>query len=86
MNFRRFLLIIQLFFQPKNIIKRKFSWWVKIVTGQPQCTYYFGPFDSQSEAIESQSGYKEDLVAEQAREIRIEIVQGRPKLLTIAEE
>ena len=83
---RRFSPIIKLFNQPQNTIKQKLSWWVKIVTGKPQCTYYFGPFASKSEAIASQSGYTEDLIAEQAEEISIEITRGSPQSLTIAQE
>ncbi|MEM7594057.1 MAG: DUF1816 domain-containing protein [Cyanobacteria bacterium P01_A01_bin.83] len=83
---RRFLPIISLFNQPQNTIKRELSWWVKIITGKPQCTYYFGPFLSKSEAIASQSGYTEDLIAEQAEEISIEITQGSPQSLTIIHE
>ncbi len=67
-------------------IKPKLPWWVKIITVKPKCVYYFGPFDSQLEARESQSGYIEDLTAEQAKGISIEIAQDRPKALTIVDE
>lgn len=60
-------------------------WWVKIKTARPACTYYFGPFDSQSEAIASQRGYLEDLMAENAQGISIEVKQDRPRVLTIPE-
>ena len=60
-------------------------WWVKIKTARPACTYYFGPFDSQSEAIASEGGYLEDLMAENAQGISIEVKQDRPKVLTISE-
>lgn len=60
--------------------------YVKIITVKPKCVYYFGPFDSQNEAIESQSGYIENLTKEEARGISIEIEQDRPKSLTVAEE
>ncbi len=73
-------------YEPVVRIKPESPWWVKIITVKPKCVYYFGPFDSQNEARESQSGYIEDLTAEQARGISIEIEQHRPKLLTIAEE
>lgn len=36
------------------------AYWVEIVTHGPQCTYYFGPFLSRSEATIAQSGYIED--------------------------
>ncbi|MEO0014286.1 MAG: hypothetical protein RLZZ535_2675 [Cyanobacteriota bacterium] len=73
-------------FKPANKIKLKIPWWVKITTAKPKCVYYFGPFDSQNEAVESQSGYLEDLKTEKAQEITIEIKQDLPKLLTITEE
>lgn len=73
-------------FKPANKIKLKIPWWVKITTVKPKCVYYFGPFASQNEAVKSQSGYVEDLKAEKAQEISIEIKQDLPKLLTITEE
>ena len=60
-------------------------WWVKIKTTRPACIYYFGPFDSQSEAIASEGGYLEDLMAENAQGISIEVKQDRPRVLTISE-
>ena len=73
-------------YEPVVRIKPELPWWVKIITIKPKCVYYFGPFDSQNEAIESQFGYIEDLTKEKARGISIEIQQDRPKSLTIAEE
>ncbi|MBE9045671.1 DUF1816 domain-containing protein [Pleurocapsales cyanobacterium LEGE 10410] len=69
-----------------NKSKRQFPWWVKIATAKPQCVYYFGPFDNQSKAVKSQSGYLEDLSQEQAKVVSIEIKQEQPKLLTIPPE
>lgn len=94
MNYYRFTSIIRSgtilcglsIFKPANKIKLKIPWWVKITTAKPKCVYYFGPFDSQNEAVESQSGYVEDLKTEKAQEITIEIKQDLPKLLTITEE
>lgn len=61
------------------------AWWLKIVTDNPHCTYYFGPFGSGKQAKLYQSGYIEDL-KEEGCEIRtIELKQGQPKLLTITE-
>jgi hypothetical protein len=31
-------------------------WWIEITTTQPKCLYYFGPFESFSEALSHQSG------------------------------
>lgn len=61
-------------------------WWVIIRTEIPKCLYYFGPFETQKEAQLSQSGYLEDLLAEKALGITVEIQQARPKTLTIFEE
>ena len=58
-------------------------WWVEIHTNNPQCTYYFGPFEKAEEARASQDGYLEDLKQEQAQIITVEIKQCQPKELTI---
>lgn len=62
------------------------AWWVKIVTETPDCTYYFGPFDSSSEAKQNQSGYLEDLEQEGAQGIEVAILQDQPETLTIYDE
>lgn len=85
MNYRQLFSIIRLPFKPDHRNQSELPWWVKIVTVTPECIYYFGPFDSQSEAIASQSGYMEDLAAEKAKGISIEIKQDRPQLLTISD-
>jgi len=61
-------------------------WWVKVVTQQPRCTYYFGPFDNQEEAKASENGYLEDLEAEGAQEIQVVLCQDKPQSLTIFED
>ena len=53
----------------KNFLSNLFSsfskpWWVEISTTEPRCLYYFGPFDTQSEAELHQAGYIEDLEQE----------------------
>lgn len=85
MDYRQLFSIIRLPYKPNKKSQPALPWWVKIVTVNPECVYYFGPFDSQSEAIASQSGYMEDLTAEKATGISIEIKQDRPKLLTISD-
>ena len=57
-------------------------WWVKILTAQPRCLYYFGPFDSAHEAISAQAGYIEDLQGEKAQGITVHIIQENPTILT----
>ncbi|TRT78883.1 MAG: DUF1816 domain-containing protein [Microcystis aeruginosa Ma_AC_P_19900807_S299] len=57
-------------------------WWIEITTTQPKCLYYFGPFESFSEALSHQSGYIEDLQSESALGINSEIKQCQPEVLT----
>lgn len=65
----------------------KLPYWLKISTKVPQCIYYFGPFDSSSEAKGLQAGYIEDLIEEDAQGIHIELVQcPEPPELTICDE
>ncbi len=61
-------------------------WWVEIQTKNPQCIYYFGPFESTEEARASQDGYLEDLRLEQAQGITVEIKKCQPEHLTICSE
>ncbi|MBE9116348.1 DUF1816 domain-containing protein [Lusitaniella coriacea LEGE 07157] len=60
--------------------------WVEIVTENPRCTYYFGPFASNQEAQRSVAGYVEDLKKEGATGISVEIKRVNPKELTIFDE
>ena len=62
------------------------SYWLKIDTKVPKCTYYFGPFDSPWEARLSQAGYIEDLVDERAQGIYVELKRcQQPPELTICD-
>ena len=61
-------------------------YWVEISTKKPYCIYYFGPFDSSTEAKQMQHGYVEDLVQEKASGIDVKIKQCLPTTLTIMEE
>jgi hypothetical protein len=62
------------------------AWWVKVVTQSPRCTYYFGPFDSATEADLNQPGYVQDLQQEGATGIAVLISQCQPEYLTFCEE
>ena len=65
----------------------KLPYWLKITTKVPKCSYYFGPFDNSSEAKSSQPGYIEDLMAEDAQGIHIELEQViTPEKLTVCED
>lgn len=63
-----------------------FACWIEVVTDKPNCTYYFGPFISTSEAKDALSGYIEDLEHEGAQGIKVEIKRCRPINLTIFDE
>ncbi len=59
------------------------GWWIKILTDQPLCLYYFGPFDSYYEAHLNQDGYIQDLKEEKAQLEFIEILWCQPLEATI---
>ncbi|MEC4895342.1 MAG: DUF1816 domain-containing protein [Oscillatoria sp. PMC 1051.18] len=60
--------------------------WVEIVTDNPGCTYYFGPFMSKNEAEEEAGGYVEDLKNENAQGIAVSIKRCKPNNLTVFDE
>ena len=61
-------------------------YWIEISTKQPQCIYYFGPFENSAEAKQMQHGYIQDLVEEKASGISVTIKRCLPTNLTIMEE
>lgn len=62
------------------------AYWVKIVSDNPLCTYYFGPFLTSDEAEKAQEGYVEDLIGEGARVDKLEIMRCKPQNLTVYDE
>lgn len=62
------------------------AWWVEIVTQNPRCTYYFGPFLSSQEAEAAKSGYVEDLEQEGAQGIAVKVMRCKPVNLTISDD
>ena len=62
------------------------AWWVEIVTQNPRCTYYFGPFLSVKEANAAKAGYMEDLEHEGAQGIAVTVKRCKPAKLTIFED
>jgi hypothetical protein len=62
------------------------AWWVEVITKNPNCTYYFGPFFSSVEANQASKGYIEDLEIEGAQGIIVNIKRCKPSVLTIAED
>ena len=63
-----------------------FAWWTEIITEQPYCIYYFGPFVSTQEAQEFLPGYLEDLKQEGCQVVLIQTKQCQPKELTVLQE
>jgi hypothetical protein len=63
-----------------------FAWWVEIVTQNPRCTYYFGPFLNSMEAKAAIKGYVEDLESENAQGIIVNVKRCKPANLTIADD
>ncbi|HEY9833141.1 MAG TPA: DUF1816 domain-containing protein [Stenomitos sp.] len=62
------------------------AFWVEIVTDNPRCTYYFGPFFDEKEALAAKGGYIEDLEIEGAQGISVNIKRCKPSNLTIFED
>lgn len=63
------------------------AWWVEIQTITPHCIYYFGPFESSSEANAAYPGYIEDLDSEGAQGIVVIVRHCKqPEVLTIFSE
>lgn len=62
------------------------AWWVEIVTQNPRCTYYFGPFLNSADAKIALKGYVEDLELEGAQGILVNIKRCKPGSLTISED
>jgi Domain of unknown function (DUF1816) len=63
---------------------RRQAWWIEILTAQPKCIYYFGPFAGAWEAKVASKGFVEDLEGEFAQGIEIKIDRHcQPDLLTI---
>lgn len=62
------------------------AWWIEIITTEPNCIYYFGPFGNAKEANLATIGYVEDLEDEAAQVIQIQVKRCKPNILTIDEE
>lgn len=57
--------------------------WIEIITEQPQCTYYFGPFSNLAAAEAAKAGYVEDLEGEAAIITSLSIRRCKPQELTV---
>lgn len=63
-----------------------FAFWVEIVTENPHCTYYFGPFAGKNEAETAKAGYVEDLQGEGAAIASLQVKRCQPGQLTIYDD
>jgi hypothetical protein len=63
-----------------------FAFWVEIVTENPACTYYFGPFIGKNEAEVAKAGYIEDLQGEGAAIASLRVKRCQPGQLTIYDD
>ena len=59
------------------------AWWIEVLTVQPNCTYYFGPFVNATQAEGAVKDYVEDLENESAQGIQIQVKRCKPVRLTI---
>jgi Domain of unknown function (DUF1816) len=59
------------------------AWWIEVLTTQPKCLYYFGPFADAKEAAVAMEGYVEDLENESSQGIQTQIKRCKPDHLTI---
>jgi Domain of unknown function (DUF1816) len=59
------------------------AWWIEVLTDQPKCTYYFGPFIDSKQAEGAVKDYVEDLEHESAQGIQTQVKRCKPAQLTI---
>ncbi len=63
-----------------------FAFWVEIITENPTCTYYFGPFARKKEAESAKVGYIEDLQDEAAAIASLQVKRCQPHQLTVFDD
>ncbi len=59
------------------------AWWIEIITIEPPCLYYFGPFKDLIGAIFNCFGYVIDLSEERTKGITVTFKRCNPKILTV---
>jgi hypothetical protein len=64
----------------------KGNWWVEIITNQPFCIYYFGPFVSFQEADVLRPTYVEDLLQEGVGTLQVLVKRCQPTQLTVFDD
>ncbi|WP_413162484.1 DUF1816 domain-containing protein [Capilliphycus salinus ALCB114379] len=62
------------------------AFWVEIITKDPNCTYYFGPFLTAQDAHDAKVGYVEDIETEGAHSYSVSVKRCKPSRLTVAED
>jgi Domain of unknown function (DUF1816) len=62
------------------------AYWLEVVTENPQCLYYFGPFTTSEQARQAEPGYLEDLEQEGAHILLTKVQRCRPKSLTVFQD
>jgi Domain of unknown function (DUF1816) len=62
------------------------AYWLEVVTDNPSCLYYFGPFATSAQARQSEPGYLEDLEHEGAHVLVTKVQRCRPKSLTVFQD
>jgi hypothetical protein len=67
------------------LTKLELAWWIEMLTDNPSCLYYFGPFLSRTEAKSHVIGYLEDLQQEEAQIIVVDIKRYQPKILRVCQ-
>ncbi|MEM6256299.1 MAG: DUF1816 domain-containing protein [Cyanobacteria bacterium P01_D01_bin.156] len=63
----------------KNFVEQMFgllnkSWWLEILAASPSRGYYFGPFNSEHEAVQEQLRYVEDIESKGSEVLLVSIV------------
>ncbi len=61
------------------------AFWVEVMTENPNCIYYFGPFLTAAEAHASEEGYLEDIESEGANCFKVSVKRCKPSQLTVVE-
>ena len=62
------------------------DWWIKVDTGNPVCTYYFGPYTHKGEAEAEVDGFLADLRSENAVILNTEVKRDNPQEVTVYQE
>ncbi|MBT9312763.1 DUF1816 domain-containing protein [Leptothoe kymatousa] len=51
------------------------SWWLEILAASPSRGYYFGPFESESEALQEQRRYVKDIEGKGSEVLLVSVVR-----------